>query len=120
MAYRRTSSHVQNWEYVVLSRVRTQTGLYLIEPINIMDKSFIHLQNLKQLNRYKGSGGNKNSCPVGFYSRNSTKSTVNLNTTIHKHYHHGGAVRPSFGVGSMDPPDRMRRPSSKGVRRGGG
>ena len=52
--------------------------------------------------------------------RNSTKSTVNPNTTIHKHYHHGGAVRPSFGVGSMDPPDRTRRPSSKGVRRGGG
>jgi hypothetical protein len=26
--------------------------------------------------------GTKNSCPVGFYSRNSTKSTVNPNTTI--------------------------------------
>ncbi len=64
--------------------------------------------------------GTKNSRPVGFYSRNSTKSTVNPNATIHKHYHHGGAVRPVFGVGSMDPPDRMRRPSSEGVGRGGG
>ena len=64
--------------------------------------------------------GTKNSCPVGFYSRNSMKSTVNPNTTIHKHYHHGGAVCPSFGVGSMDPPDRTRRPSSEGVGRGGG
>ena len=62
----------------------------------------------------------KNSRPVGFYSRNSTKSTVNPNTTIHKHYHHGGAVRPSFGVGSMDPPDWTRRPSSEEVWRGGG
>jgi hypothetical protein len=29
----------KNWEYVVLSRVRTLSGLYLVEPIN-MDKSF--------------------------------------------------------------------------------
>ena len=29
----------KNWEYVVLSRVRTVTGLYLFEPID-MDKSF--------------------------------------------------------------------------------
>jgi len=28
-----------NWEYVVLSRVRTLSGLYLVEPID-MDKSF--------------------------------------------------------------------------------
>jgi hypothetical protein len=64
--------------------------------------------------------GTKNSRPVGFYSRNSTKSTVNPNTTIHKYDHHGGAVCPSYGVGSMDPPNRTRRPSSKGVGRGGG
>ena len=64
--------------------------------------------------------GTTNSRPVGFYSRNSTKSTVNPNTTIHNHYHHGGAVRPSFGMGSMDPPDHTRRPSSEGVGRGDG
>ena len=62
----------------------------------------------------------KNSRPVGFYSRNSTKSTVNPNTTVNEHYHHGGAVRPSFGVESMDPPDRTHLPSSEGVGRGGG
>jgi hypothetical protein len=35
--------------------------------------------------------GTKNSRPVGFNSRNITKSTVNPNTTIHKYDHHGGA-----------------------------
>ena len=30
----------------------------------------------------------------------------------------GGAVRPSYGVGSMDPPDRTRVISSKEVGRG--
>ena len=64
--------------------------------------------------------GTKNSRPVGFYSRNSTKSTVNPNTTIHKYDTHGGAVCHSFGMGSMDPPDRTRVTSSKGVRGGGG
>ena len=64
--------------------------------------------------------GTKNSRPIGFYSRNSMESTLHHKHTIHKHYHHGGAVRPSFGVGSMDPPDRTRRPSSEGVGRGGG
>ena len=29
----------KNWEYVVLSRVRTLSGLYLVKPID-MDKSF--------------------------------------------------------------------------------
>ncbi len=29
----------KNWEYVVLSRVRTLSGLYLVEPID-MEKSF--------------------------------------------------------------------------------
>ena len=64
--------------------------------------------------------GTKNSRPVGFYSRNSMKSTVNPNTTIHKYDHHGGAVCHSYGVGSMDPPNRTRRPSSEGVGRGDG
>jgi hypothetical protein len=63
--------------------------------------------------------GTKNSRPVGFYSRNSTKSTVNPNTTIHKYDHRGGAVCPSYGVVSMDTPDPTRRPSSEGVGGGG-
>jgi len=64
--------------------------------------------------------GTKNSRPVGFYSRNSTKSTVNPNTTIHKYNHHGGAVCHSYGVVSMEPPDRTRVTSYEGVGRGGG
>ena len=62
--------------------------------------------------------GSKNSCPVGFVRRNSTKSTVISNTTINKHHHHGGAVCPSYGVGSMDPPNLRRVTSSKGVGQG--
>jgi hypothetical protein len=64
-------------------------------------------------------GGEKHRNPVGFYSRNSTKSTLQHKHNYHKHHHHGGAVCPSFGVGSMDPPDRTRVTSSKGVERGG-
>jgi len=64
--------------------------------------------------------GTKNSRPVGFYSRNSTKSTFNHKHNNPQHYHHGGAVCPSYGVGSMDPLDRTRVTSSEGVGRGGG
>jgi len=75
---------------------------------------------LNSLTAIRVLAGTKNSRPVGFYSRNSTKSIVNPNTTIHKYDHHGGAICHSYGVGSMDPPDRTRRPSSEGVGRGGG
>jgi hypothetical protein len=34
----------KNWEYVVLSRVRTLSGLYLVEPIDMKNHSN-HLQN---------------------------------------------------------------------------
>jgi hypothetical protein len=40
----------KNWEYVVLSRVRTLSGLYLVKPID-MDKSF---QPSPQLTSYIG------------------------------------------------------------------
>jgi hypothetical protein len=40
------------------------------------------------------------------------------NTTINKHHHHGGAVCPSYGVGSMDPPDPTEVTSSEGVGQG--
>ena len=33
----------------------------------------------------------------------------------HKHHHHGGAVCPSYGVGSMDPLNLMQVTSLKGV-----
>ncbi len=74
---------------------------------------------INSLNAIRVLAGTKNSRFVGFYSRNSTKRTVNPNTTIHKYDHHGGAVCHSYGVGSMDPPDRTRVTSSEGVGRGG-
>ncbi len=40
----------KNWEYVVLSRVRTLSGLYLFKPID-MDKSFKPSDELKQFFR---------------------------------------------------------------------
>ena len=64
--------------------------------------------------------GTKNSRPVGFYSRNSTKSTFKHKHNNPQHYHHGGAVCPLYGVGSMDPPDWTRVTSSKGFGRGVG
>ena len=64
-------------------------------------------------------GGEKHQNPVGFYSRNSTESTLQDKHNNHKHHHHGGAVCPSFGVGSMDPPDRTHVTSSEEVGRGG-
>ncbi len=38
---------IKNWEYVVLSRVRTLSGLYLVEPID-MDKSIKPSSELKK------------------------------------------------------------------------
>jgi hypothetical protein len=64
--------------------------------------------------------GTKNSRPVRFYSRNSMKSTFNHKQNNPQHYHNGGAVCPSYGMGSMDPPDQTRVTSSEGVGRGGG
>jgi hypothetical protein len=42
-----TKSMFRNWEYVVLSRVRTLSGLYLIKPIDI-NKSFQPSDELKR------------------------------------------------------------------------
>ena len=41
----------KNWEYVVLSRVRTISGLFLIKPID-MDKSFKPSEELKRYMEY--------------------------------------------------------------------
>ncbi len=43
----RLATMFKNWEYVVLSRVRTLSGLYLVEPID-MDKSFKPSSELKK------------------------------------------------------------------------
>ena len=41
----------KNWEYVVLSRVRTISGLFLIKPID-MNKSFKPSEELKRYMEY--------------------------------------------------------------------
>ena len=78
--------------------------------------SLVHVNSLTAISCY---GGEKHQNPVGFYSRNSTESTLQDKHNNHKHHHHGGAVCPSFGVGSMDPPDRTHVTSSEEVGRGG-
>jgi hypothetical protein len=52
------SKKVKNWEYVVLSRVRTLSGLYLVDPID-MEKSFnpssqlrFYIDKIKQNDKY--------------------------------------------------------------------
>ncbi len=56
-------------------------------------------------------GGEKHLNPVGFYSRNSTESTLQHKHNNHKHHHHSGAVCPSYGVGPMDTPDPTQETS---------
>jgi hypothetical protein len=50
-----------------------------------------------------------------FWRERKTRPPTQL---THKHHHHGGAVRPSYGVGSMDPPNLRRVTSSKRVGQG--
>jgi hypothetical protein len=49
------ASMFKNWEYVVLSRVRTLSGLYLVKPID-MEKSF---EPSKELRSYIESARKK-------------------------------------------------------------
>jgi hypothetical protein len=56
---------------------------------------------------YKGLGGNKRLPPrripmVGIVR----KVPSTLTQQSHKHHHHGGAVCPSYGVLTMNTPDR--------------
>jgi hypothetical protein len=52
---------------------------------------------------------------IRFWRERKTRPPTQL---THKHHHHGGAVCPSYGVGSMDPPNLRRVTSSKGVGQG--
>ncbi len=64
----------------------------------------------------KGSGRNEKLLPSGISTVGIVwKVPSTTNTTIHKNHHHGWAVRPFYGVGSMDPPDLMQDTSSEGV-----
>jgi hypothetical protein len=61
---------------------------------------------LKQLNRYKSSEGNEKIPPRKIPMIEIVRKVPsNTNTISHKYHHHGGAVCPSYGVGSMDLPD---------------
>ena len=105
------------WQFsrtIPMSHVDRSTGLEFYVP----DKTDLAVNSLTAIRVLADSGGIKNSRPVGFVRRNSTKSTITTNTTINKHHHHGGAVCPSYGVGSMDPPNLRRVTSSKGVGQG--
>jgi len=85
---------------------------------SVHGRETVTVNSLTAIRFWRVLAGSKNSCPVGFVRRNSTKSTVISNTTINKHHHHGGAVCPSYGVGSMDPPNLRQVTSSKGVGQG--
>jgi hypothetical protein len=90
-------------------------------PLQLWDKIAPQVQDmLNSLTAISCYGGEKHRNPVEFYSRNSTESTLQDKHNNHKHHHHGGSVCPSFGVGSMDPPDRTRVTSSEEVGQGGG
>jgi hypothetical protein len=77
---------------------------------------------LEHLNRLTalGSGGNEKHTPRGIPMVGIVRKVLSTtNKQSHKHHHHGGAVGPSYGVGSMDPPNLMQVTSSKvlhGVR----
>ena len=80
------------------------------------DNSSCTGNELTAFSLFKDLGRNKKLSPHGITTvRIIRKSTVDANTTIHKHHHHGGFVCPSYGVGSMDLPDLMQGTSLEGV-----
>jgi hypothetical protein len=112
--------------YELLTRFYPHKSQKLIYKIYIFAQFSKH--KLVQINysvkRFKNSltakscySGEKLRNLVGFYGRNSTDCTLQHKHNYHKHHHHGGAVCPSYGVGSMDTPDQTRVTSSEGVGR---
>ena len=73
------------------------------------------LPSLNSLAAIRVLAGTKTPAPWDSYGRNSTESTAPPTQLFHKHHHHGKAICPSYGVGSVDPPDRMWAASSEGV-----
>jgi len=81
---------------------------------------FIHSQSLiaclKQLNCYKGPGGNEKLPPRRIPTVGIVRKVSSTRTQLsHKHHHHGGAVCPSYGVVTLDAPDPTQVTSSEGV-----
>jgi hypothetical protein len=74
---------------------------------------------LKQLNCYRGSGGNEKLPPRRIPMVGIVRKVPSTRTQLsHKHHHHGGAVCPSYGVVTLDMPDPTRLTSFEGVGRG--
>ena len=62
------------------------------------------------------SGRNKKLPPRRIPTVGIVRKVPSTRTQLsHKHHHHGGAVCPSYGVLTMDTPDRTRATSSEGV-----
>jgi hypothetical protein len=63
-----------------------------------------------------GSGGNEKLPPRRIPTVGIVWKVPSTQTQLsHKHHHHGGAVFPSYGVVSLDTPDRTRTTSLEGV-----
>jgi hypothetical protein len=53
-----------------------------------------------------GSGGNKKIPPRGISTVGIVRKVLLTPTELsHKHHNNGGAICPSYGMGSIDPPD---------------
>jgi hypothetical protein len=66
-----------------------------------------------------GSGRNEKLPPHRIPTVGIVRKVLLTRTQLtHKHHHHGGAVCPSYGVVSLDTPDRTRATSSEGVGQG--
>jgi hypothetical protein len=67
-------------------------------------------------NTHKGLGGNEKLPPRRILMVGIVRKVQSTRTQLsHKHHHHGGAVCPSYGVLTMDTPDRTRVTPSEGV-----
>ena len=114
-AFEETRFINNQWYFSNFSCSRKLVAFYVgIPPISLtatgfslpVSRPFPNLHNMmsQEVNSLTAKscyGGEKHRNPVGFYSRNSTKSTLQHKYNYHIHHHHGGAVCPSFGVGSM-------------------
>jgi hypothetical protein len=63
-----------------------------------------------------GSGGKEKLPPCRVPTVGIIRKVLSTRTQLtHKHHHHGGALCPSYGVVSLDMPDRTRATSSERV-----
>jgi hypothetical protein len=104
---------------VIFCNSRKQSKPFSIHPDNKLDQAKlpINVLNINSLTAMRFLWEQKlpphMSPTIGIVQ----KVLSTTNTTIHKHHHHGRAVRPSYGVGLIDPPNLMQVTSSKGICR---